>query len=118
MIWQNMPSEPMVTMRRYSLPIWMMFSTWVWERKNRSAQVRPSTAEMRKPTTAKKTPLLATRSARSRICAPRARPIRALTPTAVPVARPIIRFWAGKARDTAVSACSLTRLTNTLSTML
>ena len=96
----------------------MMLSTCVWERKNRLEQVRPSKAEMTKPTTARKMPLLATRSARSRIPAPSARPIRALTPTAVPVARPIIRFWAGKASDTAVSACSLTRLTNTLSTML
>ena len=95
-----------------------MLSTCVWERKNRSEQVRPSRAESTKPTTARKTPLLATRSARSRSPAPSARPIRALTPTAVPVARPIIRFCAGNASDTAVSACSLTRLTNQLSTML
>ena len=96
----------------------MMFSIWVWERKNRSEQVAPKRAEMTKPTSASSMPWLATLSARSRCPAPSARPIRALTPTAVPVARPIIRFWAGKANETAVSACSLTRLTNTLSTML
>ena len=73
---------------------------------------------MTKPTTARNTPLMATALARCWSLAPRARPIRALTPTAVPVARPIIRFWAGNARDTAVSACSHTRDTNTLSTML
>ena len=95
-----------------------MFSICVWERKNRSEQVAPSSAEMAKPTSASRMPWLATLSARSRCPAPSARPIRALTPTAVPVASPIIRFWAGKAKDTAVSACSLTRLTNTLSTML
>ena len=73
---------------------------------------------MTKPTTARNTPLMATALARCWSLAPRAWPIRALTPTAVPVARPIIRFWAGNARDTAVSACSHTRDTNTLSTML
>ena len=41
-----------------------------------------------------------------------------MTPTAVPEAREIIRFWAGKARDTAVRDASLTQETNTLSTML
>ena len=61
---------------------------------------------------------MATVSARFWSFAPRARPIRALTPTAVPAAREIIRFWAGNARDTAVSDASLTQETNTLSTML
>ena len=41
-----------------------------------------------------------------------------MTPTAVPVARPIIRFCAGKLNDTADSASRLTMLTNTLSTTL
>ena len=73
---------------------------------------------MAKPTTARNTPLMATALARSWSLAPSARPIRALTPTAVPAPSAIIRFWAGNARDTAVSACSHTRDTNTLSTML
>ena len=36
----------------------------------------------------------------------------------MPAASEIIKFWAGKASDTAVSDASLTQLTNTLSTML
>ena len=56
--------------------------------------------------------------ARSKFFSPRLLERAALTPTPVPVATAIIRFWAGNARDTAVSACSHTRDTNTLSTML
>ena len=39
-------------------------------------------------------------------------------PTVVPAQTAIIRFWRGKARETAVRASSLMRETNTLSTML
>ena len=66
----------------------------------------------------RKMPFFAVALARLWFFSPRLLDSRALTPTAVPVARPIIRFWAGNARDTAVSACSHTRDTNTLSTML
>ena len=118
MIWPNRAKEPPMTMWRYCSPMVMISSTWVWERRNAPAQVRPSTQLRAKPTNARNRPFTATRSARSCSPAPNARPIRALTPTAVPAPSAIIRFWAGKARDTAVSDASLTQLTNTLSTML
>ena len=41
-----------------------------------------------------------------------------MTPTPVPEATAIIRFWIGKASDTAVSAFSLMRDTKMLSTTL
>ena len=107
-----------MTMFRYCAPICTISSTLVWDRIKASAQVRPSTEHSTKATSARNRPLTATRLARSRSPAPSARPIRALTPTAVPAPSEIIRFWAGKASDTAVSDASLTQLTNTLSTML
>jgi len=118
MIWPNKAKEPPMTMCRYCSPITTISSTWVWERRNAPAQVRPSTQLTAKPTNARNRPFTATRSARCRSPAPNARPSSALTPTAVPAASEIIRFWAGKASDTAVSDASLTQLTNTLSTML
>ena len=100
------------------MPLSTMYAMSVWVRKKVPAKHRANTAEITKPTTARKMPLMAILSARLPSPAPSARPSRALTPTAVPVARPIIRFWAGKASVTAVRACSLTCETNTLSTIL
>ena len=90
----------------------------VWAAKNIRAKNAARIAQMAKPTPARNTPFVAMWLARSRSPAPSARPISAFTPTAVPVARPIIRFCAGNASETAVSACSQMRETKTLSTML
>ena len=117
-IWPKSPIEQPMTMCRYWLPICTISSTSVWLRKKRSDRLRPSTAHSKKPTKARNRPFTATVSARFCCLAPKARPMRALTPTAVPADREIIRFWAGNARDTAVSDASLTQETNTLSTML
>ena len=65
-----------------------------------------------------KTPFVAARFAPSKSFAPSDRESSALMPTPVPVAKAIIRFWIGKARETAVSAASLTRATKTESTTL
>ena len=79
---------------------------------------RPNARKSRYPTRARNTPFSAALRTRGRSPSPNARDKSAFTPTAVPLATPIIRFCAGNASDTAVSACSLIRLTNTLSTTL
>ena len=117
-IWPKAPAEQPMTIMRYWLPIRTISSTSVWLRKKKSERVSPSTAHTAKPTSARNRPFMATASARCCCLAPSARPMRALTPTAVPAASEIIRFCAGNASDTAVSDASLTQETNTLSTML
>ena len=57
------------------------------------------------------TPFSAERLAVCWSLAPRLRESRALTPTPVPTATEIIRFWKGKAMPTAVRASSLTLAT-------
>ena len=96
-----------MTIMRYWLPIRTISSTSVWLRKKKSERVSPSTAHTAKPTSARNRPFMATASARCCCLAPSARPMRALTPTAVPAASEIIRFCAGNASDTAVSDASL-----------
>ena len=90
----------------------------VWAAKNIRAKNAARIAQMAKPTPARNTPFVAMWLARSRSPAPSARPISAFTPTAVPVARPIIRFCAGNASESAERQSSDTFATYTLSTIL
>ena len=63
-------------------------------------------------------PLTAAFWAASWFCSPKDRERRALTPTQVPEETAIIRFWMGKAMDTAVKAFSPSCATKMLSIML
>ena len=53
-------------------------------------------------------PALAARLARSMFRSPRLRESSELTPTAMPLTAAIMKFWTGKAIETAVRAASLT----------
>ena len=76
----------------------------VWERMKSSAQKMPNRALSSMPSPARKTPFRAERFTMSASRSPSARDSRALTPTAVPVAMPIMMFCTGKASETALSA--------------
>ena len=77
--------------------------TW---KKNRE-QVRPMAMNTRQLRTARNSPFMAAALARRWRRSPRLLDSRALMPTPVPTATAIIRFWTGKARETAFSASSL-----------
>ena len=79
---------------------------------------RPSTANTSQKHTDRNTPFAATASASACFFSPSRRESSALTPTPAPVATAIIKSCTGNASDTAVSASSLMRATNALSTML
>ena len=70
----------------------------VWERTKASAKKTPKAAISAQQPRASTTALPATFWASRRSPLPSAREIRALTPTPVPVPRPIRMFCAGKAR--------------------
>ena len=100
------------------MPISTISGSLVWARKKCSAKNRPKTAKARKLMKARNRAWMATRLAFWKFFSPRLLERVALMPTPVPVATAIIRFCAGKARDTAVRAFSLIWATNMLSTML
>ena len=87
-------------------------------RMNQSVSSAPNSMNGTQESTSTNRPLVAARLARSKSFAPSALDSSAFIPTPVPVATAIIRFWIGKASDTAVSASSLMRATNIESTML
>ena len=79
---------------------------------------RPSTANTSQKHTDRNTPLTATASASACFFWPSRRESSAFTPTPAPVATAIISSCTGNASETAVSASSLMRATNALSTIL
>ena len=103
---------------RYWVPMRMISGLSVWLLKKISAPKIPNTAKAANPRTASNTPLTAAKSAFSWFFSPRERDNRALTPTQVPADTAMIRFWTGKAMETAVRAAWLIMDTKMLSTML
>ena len=118
MISRKMPKQAPPQMAMYTVPCSTISSMSVCTAKKGRAHSRPAAVKTSRLSTARNTPFSAVRLARSNSRSPRDRESRAFTPTPVPTATEIIRFWKGKARDTADRAFSLIWETKMLSTTL
>ena len=88
-----------------------MEATCVWERINAFAPKIPNSATSSQQQKQRKIAVPVTRFASSGSFLPKARDTRVLTPTPVPVARPIMMFCAGNASESAERQSSETRAT-------
>ena len=96
----------------------MISVTSVCMTKKGRVTVKPITTKASQLRKANSKALLAALFAMKKFFSPRLLESNAFTPTPVPIPTEIIRFWIGKASETAVRAFSLICATNTLSTML
>ena len=103
---------------RYCVPYVTIMSLSVCMAKNKCEPIPPSSANTIQLMIPRNRPFLAASLAPSKFFSPRLRDSSALMPTPVPAATAIISVWMGKARETAVSASSLSCATNMLSTIL
>ena len=112
------PKEKMETMEVYSIPIRITLPSSTKAAKKGRTPKMPKSAKAAALSTIRNTPFVAVRLASSKFFSPSLRERMALTPTAVPTEMAIIIACTGKARETAVRASSLTRMTKMLSTTL
>ena len=93
-------------MEVYSTPIWMTVGSLVKAEKNIRQKNSPNSKKSRDSAKEISTPWVAAALASFSRRSPRRREISEFKPTPVPTLTAIIRFCTGKARETAVSACS------------